>query len=93
MTSTPLGGAAATQAITDTQATETGLFGEACVVWLRDGRIFVKIPMPGSSSDKFNLLSLNPHVPAMTDVEVVSNGINAALDELEAAAGKAVKAA
>jgi diacylglycerol O-acyltransferase / wax synthase len=29
----------------------------------------------------------------MTDVEVVSNGLNAALAELEAAAGKAVKAA
>lgn len=41
-----------------------------CVVWLDDGRVFVKMLTPGSEPDHFTLVSYN--APAMLNQRVVS---------------------
>lgn len=42
--------------------------GEPCVVWLSNGMVLIKIPMPGSQRGLFNLESVN--APTMRDVPV-----------------------
>lgn len=46
------------------------MFGEPCVVCLTDGRVFIKIPFPGSAPNKFHLESVNPAIDTLRDAEV-----------------------
>ncbi|WP_331326497.1 LexA family transcriptional regulator [Methylobacterium fujisawaense] len=47
------------------------MFGEPCVVWLRDGRCLIKIPFAGREPGTFDLESANTAYETMRDAEVV----------------------